>query len=47
MHSAGLVRNAVYLIRPDGYVGFADRGANAARLRQYLIDWQIRPRAPS
>lgn len=47
MHSAGLVRNAVYLIRPDGYVGFADRDANAANLRQYLNDRQIRPREPS
>jgi 2-polyprenyl-6-methoxyphenol hydroxylase-like FAD-dependent oxidoreductase len=47
MHSAGLVRNAVYLIRPDGYVGFADRDANVAKLQQYLSDWQIRPREPS
>jgi 2-polyprenyl-6-methoxyphenol hydroxylase-like FAD-dependent oxidoreductase len=46
MHSAGLVRNAVYLIRPDGYVGFADRDANAAKLQQYLTDWQVRPRVP-
>jgi hypothetical protein len=47
MHSAGLVRNAVYLIRPDGYVGFADPDANAASLQQYLNDRQIRPREPS
>jgi len=47
MHSAGFVRGAVYLIRPDGYVGFADRDANAAKLQQYLSDWQIRPREPS
>ena len=47
MRSAGLARNAVYLIRPDGYVGFADPDANAARLQQYLSDWQIRPREPS
>jgi 2-polyprenyl-6-methoxyphenol hydroxylase-like FAD-dependent oxidoreductase len=47
MHSAGLVRNAIYLIRPDSYVGFADPEANAAKLQQYLFDWQIRPREPS
>ena len=47
MHATGLVRNAVYLIRPDGYVGFADRDSNAAKLQQYLSDWQIRPREPS
>ncbi len=46
MHSAGFIRNAVYLIRPDGYVGFADRDANAANLQQYLIDHQLRPRSP-
>jgi 2-polyprenyl-6-methoxyphenol hydroxylase-like FAD-dependent oxidoreductase len=47
MHSAGFVRGAVYLIRPDGYVGFADRDANAAKLQQYLSSRQIRPREPS
>jgi 2-polyprenyl-6-methoxyphenol hydroxylase-like FAD-dependent oxidoreductase len=46
MRSAGFVRNAVYLVRPDGYVGFADRDANAANLQQYLIDHQLRPRSP-
>lgn len=46
MRSAGFVRNAVYLIRPDGYVGFADRDANAANLQQYLNDRKLRPRAP-
>ena len=46
MRSAGFVRNAAYLIRPDGYVGFADRDANAANLQQYLTDHQLRPRSP-
>ena len=46
MGSAGFVRGAAYLIRPDGYVGFADRSANAADLQQYLTDWQLRPRSP-
>ena len=41
----GFVRDAVYLIRPDGYVGFADRGANAANLQQYLTDHQLRRRS--
>jgi hypothetical protein len=47
MASAGFVRGAVYLVRPDGYVGFADRDANVAKLQQYLNDRQIRPREPS
>jgi 2-polyprenyl-6-methoxyphenol hydroxylase-like FAD-dependent oxidoreductase len=47
MRSAGFVRDAVYLIRPDGYVGLADRDANAANLQQYLSDRKLRPRAPS
>jgi 2-polyprenyl-6-methoxyphenol hydroxylase-like FAD-dependent oxidoreductase len=45
MHSAGFVRNAVYLVRPDGYVGFVDRGADAAKLERYLNDRQLRPRS--
>jgi hypothetical protein len=47
MRSAGFVRNAVYLIRPDGYVGFAGRDTDAANFQQYLNDRQIRPREPS
>ena len=47
MHTAGLFRNAVYLVRPDGYVGFAGRDANAVNLQQYLNDRQLRPREPS
>jgi hypothetical protein len=47
MRSAGFVRDAVYLIRPDGYVGFADRNANAATLQQYLDERKLRPREPS
>jgi len=46
MHAAGFVRNAVYLIRPDGYVGFADRDASADYLQQYLTDRQLRPLFP-
>jgi 2-polyprenyl-6-methoxyphenol hydroxylase-like FAD-dependent oxidoreductase len=47
MQSAGFARNAHYLVRPDGYVGFADGDADAAKLRQYLAAWQLRPRQPS
>jgi 2-polyprenyl-6-methoxyphenol hydroxylase-like FAD-dependent oxidoreductase len=46
MRAAGFVRDAVYLIRPDGYVGFADRNANAANLQQYLTDRQLQPLFP-
>jgi 2-polyprenyl-6-methoxyphenol hydroxylase-like FAD-dependent oxidoreductase len=40
---AGLKRDALYLVRPDGYVGFADPEANPARLQQYLDNRGIRP----
>ena len=33
---AGLTRNAVYLVRPDGYVGFADAGGKVEALRDYF-----------
>jgi 2-polyprenyl-6-methoxyphenol hydroxylase-like FAD-dependent oxidoreductase len=33
---AVLTKNAIYLVRPDGYIGFADREANAAKLARYL-----------
>jgi hypothetical protein len=36
MQQAGLLRAALYLIRPDGYVGLADSRANPQRLRDYL-----------
>ena len=35
MRRAGLERGALYVIRPDGYVGFADARADLKRLRQY------------
>lgn len=35
MHRAGLVEGAIYVIRPDGYVGLADPRADPVRLRQY------------
>lgn len=33
---AGLAHDALYLVRPDGYIGFADPGADPARLEAYL-----------
>ncbi|HEY7944713.1 MAG TPA: FAD-dependent monooxygenase [Casimicrobiaceae bacterium] len=36
MQRAGLARNAVYLVRPDGYVALADGNASAATLQSYL-----------
>jgi hypothetical protein len=42
MERAGLKRDAVYLVRPDGYIGFADPEANAARLEGYLDSRGVR-----
>src|SRR5262249_19782102 len=36
MRRAGLLRSALYLIRPDGYVALADPRSDADRLRQYF-----------
>ncbi len=36
MRRAGLKRNAVYLVRPDGYVGLADSVGSAASVASYL-----------
>ena len=36
--SAGLLRSAFYLVRPDGYVALADRDGGAAGLRAYLTE---------
>ena len=38
MKQAGLVRNAAYLIRPDGYIGVADAGGSAAAISAYLSE---------
>lgn len=39
--SAGLARNALYLVRPDGYVGFASMTADSADLRRYAATWGL------
>jgi hypothetical protein len=33
---AGLLRDALYLVRPDGYVAIADASADSTRLRVYF-----------
>jgi len=36
MKKASLRRNALYLVRPDGYIALADAQGNAATLQSYL-----------
>jgi 2-polyprenyl-6-methoxyphenol hydroxylase-like FAD-dependent oxidoreductase len=36
MSTAGLRRNSLYLVRPDGYIALADAEANAASVASYL-----------
>ncbi len=45
MRRAGIARNAVYLVRPDGYIGFADSAGDPQRLRDYFAD-MARIKAP-
>jgi 2-polyprenyl-6-methoxyphenol hydroxylase-like FAD-dependent oxidoreductase len=44
MQQAGLARDGVYLVRPDGYVAFADAASDATPLVRYLDDWRITAR---
>lgn len=44
MQRAGFSRDALYLLRPDGYVALADRAADAGRLRAYVADRGLRVR---
>jgi 2-polyprenyl-6-methoxyphenol hydroxylase-like FAD-dependent oxidoreductase len=44
MQAAGLLRNAVYLVRPDGYVALADPEASATAITSYLDQRKISPR---
>ena len=46
MSRAGLRRNAVYLIRPDGYVGLADPGSDGSTIERYLEKHTIRIPVP-
>jgi hypothetical protein len=43
MQRRGLLRSALYLIRPDGYVALADPHADPERLRAYLTAPAWRP----
>lgn len=43
MQRAGLARNALYLVRPDGYVAFADAEASVSRLQAYLDERSLHP----
>lgn len=43
---AGVLRNALYLVQPDGYVALADPSASPARLEQYLGSHGLRPEWP-
>jgi 2-polyprenyl-6-methoxyphenol hydroxylase-like FAD-dependent oxidoreductase len=42
MRQAGLLRNVVYLIRPDGYIGLADSTGSATAIGTYLSEKNIR-----
>ena len=43
MRRSGLRQDAVYLIRPDGYIGLADTDASPAKLENYLDTRGIQP----
>jgi hypothetical protein len=42
MAAAGLLRDAVYLIRPDGYLGLADAKGSATAIDAYLSERNLR-----
>jgi hypothetical protein len=41
---AGLARDALYLVRPDGYIGLADPDQDTQKLNDYLSEFEIVPR---
>jgi hypothetical protein len=47
MRRTGLRRDAVYLVRPDGYIALADAAGSAKALTAYLDVRKLRPRTPS
>jgi hypothetical protein len=47
MSRAGLARDAVYLVRPDGYVALADPDASVSRLEAYLDARRVRLKSSS
>jgi len=40
---AGLRRDSVYLVRPDGYVALADPDSRPAKISEFLDRWKIAP----
>jgi 2-polyprenyl-6-methoxyphenol hydroxylase-like FAD-dependent oxidoreductase len=42
MDKSGFARNALYLVRPDGYVGLAASDGDPEKLGRYLAQWSIR-----
>ena len=47
MGRAGLMQGALYLIRPDGYIGLCDPNAQPATLHRYLDERGLAPGAAS
>jgi hypothetical protein len=43
MSGAGLLHNAIYLVRPDGYVALADPIGSATALASYLNERKLTP----
>ena len=41
--AGGLFRDALYLVRPDGYIAFAAGGGSAAELASYLDARRLKP----
>ncbi len=41
IEGTGLVRNALYLVRPDGYVALADPDARTVTLQTYLDERRL------
>jgi 2-polyprenyl-6-methoxyphenol hydroxylase-like FAD-dependent oxidoreductase len=46
-HRSGLLRDALYLVRPDGHVAWADEKADAGALERFLDRHRLRARAQS
>lgn len=43
MDRAGILRNVVYLVRPDGYVAVADPDGRAAAIASYMDARKLTP----
>ena len=42
---AGLRRDSVYLVRPDGYIAVADPNSRATTITGFLDAWRVTPKA--